>query len=405
LVTTLSFAKYYMRDLINLLESVTKLEIESVLRDNGYTDLKVTGNALGVMVQIPDGAKKDEFRKSILNNVLVILQKSFPKSNPTISSDPRLSSIGGIVFCDSAVRVLVKDLGIQGDQSAGVANEIEMASMLQSVIEKYGSANVTFVDPRGKSLVIKDCNSVDVAGRDTANSKKADVVLSSPERSLPISIKKLNAEAWESADNLFGSKAREIIDKLVDDGVVELKTLEKTRDGEPVYALSKEIVIEPTEQEAVRAIFGSDLNPKGGVVIQTFKPEHFTQKGNDVTVECHAVIANKEDIPESHLMVWLLRNDSNRNSKALGLAGIRIMGVTLTRGIGKSGNKDVILVDQDGNVVERSSSEPEKSAASDSEDLDAVTSSPRLTGPGARAARVKHEPRMDKATLGREYKG
>jgi len=394
-----------MRDLINLLESVTKLEIESVLRDNGYTDLKVTGNALGVMVQIPDGAKKDEFRKSILNNVLVILQKSFPKSNPTISSDPRLSSIGGIVFCDSAVRVLVKDLGIQGDQSAGVANEIEMASMLQSVIEKYGSANVTFVDPRGKSLVIKDCNSVDVAGRDTANSKKADVVLSSPERSLPISIKKLNAEAWESADNLFGSKAREIIDKLVDDGVVELKTLEKTRDGEPVYALSKEIVIEPTEQEAVRAIFGSDLNPKGGVVIQTFKPEHFTQKGNDVTVECHAVIANKEDIPESHLMVWLLRNDSNRNSKALGLAGIRIMGVTLTRGIGKSGNKDVILVDQDGNVVERSSSEPEKSAASDSEDLDAVTSSPRLTGPGARAARVKHEPRMDKATLGREYKG
>ena len=405
MVTTLSFAKYYMRDLINLLESVTKLEIESVLRDNGYTDLKVTGNALGVMVQIPDGAKKDEFRKSILNNVLVILQKSFPKSNPTISSDPRLSSIGGIVFSDSAVRVLVKDLGIQGDQSAGVANEIEMASMLQSVIEKYGSANVTFVDPRGKSLVIKDCNSVDVAGRDTANSKKADVVLSSPERSLPISIKKLNAEAWESADNLFGSKAREIIDKLVDDGLVELKKLDKTRDGEPVYALSKEIVIEPTEQEAVRAIFGSDLNPKGGVVIQTFKPEHFTQKGNDVTVECHAVIANKEDIPESHLMVWLLRNDSNRNSKALGLAGIRIMGVTLTRGIGKSGNKDVILVDQDGNVVERSSSEPEKSAASDSEDLDAVTSSPRLTGPGARAARVKHEPRMDKATLGREYKG
>jgi hypothetical protein len=220
-----------------------------------------------------------------------------------------------------------------------------------------------------------------------------------------VSIKKLNAEAWESADNLFGSKAREIIDKLVDDGLVELKKLDKTRDGEPVYALSKEIVIEPTEQEAVRAIFGSDLNPKGGVVIQTFKPEHFVQKGNDVTVECHAVITNKEDIPESHLMVWLLRNDSNRNSKALGLAGIRIMGVTLSRGIGKSGNKDVILVDQDGNVVERPPSEPKKSAATGAEDLDAVTSTPRLTGPGAKAARTKHEPRMDRATLGREYKG
>ena len=393
-----------MRDLINLLESVTKLEIESVLKSNGYTDLKVTGNAIAVLAQIPDGAKKDAFRKSILDNLLEILQKSFPKSSPTISSDPRLSSIGGIVFSDSPVRVLVKDQGGQGDQSAGVANEVEMASMLQSVIEKYGSANVTFVDPRGKSLVIKDCNSVDVAGRDTANSKKADVVLSSPERSLPISIKKLNAEAWESADNLFGSKAREIIDKLVDDGLVKLKKLDKTRDGEPVYALSKEIVIEPTEQEAVRAIFGSDLNPKGGVVIQTFKPEHFTQKGNDVTVECHAVITNQADIPESHLMGWLLRNDSNRNSKALGLAGIRIMGVTLTRGIGKSGNKDVILVDQDGNVVDRpvGGTEEPQLGKSDADTLDAVTSSPRLTGPGAKAARTSHEPRMDRATLGRE---
>ena len=393
-----------MRDLINLLEAATKLEIESVLKKNGYIDLKVNGNAIAVLAQIPNGAKKDAFRKSILDNVLGILQKSFPKSSPTISSDPRLSSIGGIVFSDSPVRVLVKDFGGQGDQSAGVANEVEMASMLQSVIEKYSSANITFVDPRGKSLVIKDCTSVNVAGRDTANSKKADVVLSSAKSSLPVSIKKLNAEAWESADNLFGSKAREIIDKLVDDGVVELTTVDKTRGGEPVYALSKEIVIEPTEQEAVRAIFGSDLNPKGGVVIQTFKPEHFSQKGNNVTVECHAVITNKEDIPESHLMVWLLRNDSNRNSKALGLAGIRIMGVTLSRGIGKSGNKDVILVDQDGNVIKRQAKDLTMyhSGESDAEDLDAVTSTPRLTGPGAKAARRTHEPRMDRATLGRE---
>ena len=44
-------------------------------------------------------------------------------------------------------------------------------------------------------------------------------------------------------------------------------------------------------------------------------------------------------------------------------------------------------------------------AATGADDLDAVTSKPRLTGPGARAARVKHEPRMDRATLGREYKG
>ena len=44
-------------------------------------------------------------------------------------------------------------------------------------------------------------------------------------------------------------------------------------------------------------------------------------------------------------------------------------------------------------------------AATGAEDLDAVTSTPRLTGPDAKAARNTHEPRMDRATLGREYKG
>jgi len=251
-------------------------------------------------------------------------------------------------------------------------------------------------------LVINDCNSVDVAGRDTGGRKKADVVLQSPQRSLPISIKKLNAEAWESADNLFGKKARGIIDDLVRDKQVKLNKLEKTRNGSPVYALSKEIVVEPTEAEAMNAIFGSDLNPKGGVVIQTFKPEHFVQTGQDVTIEAHAVIASKADIPESHLMVWLLRNDSNRNSTSLGLPGIRIMGVTLTRGIGKAGTKDVILVDKDGNVVERKSADKiEPDDELDNDDLDAVADK-RLTGPGAKAAKKKNNPKTDTATLGRE---
>lgn len=391
-----------MRDLINLIENLSKPDIESVLKKSGYSDLKVSGNKIGVLVQIPDGEKKDQFRSAILREILGLMKQNFPRSRPTLSMDPRLSSIGGIEFADTPVKILVKDSGIQGDQSAGVANEIEMASLLQSVIDRYGSVNVTFVDPRGKTLVINDCNSVDVAGRDTGGRKKADVVLQSPERSLPISIKKLNAEAWESADNLFGKKARGIIDDLVKDKQVRLQKLEKTRNGQPVYALSKEIVVEPTEEEAMNAIFGSDLNPKGGVVIQTFKPEHFVQTGQDVTIEAHAVITNKADIPESHLMVWLLRNDSNRNSTALGLPGIRIMGVTLTRGIGKKGTKDVILVDKDGNVVERKKAdEIEPDAELDTDDLDAVADK-RLTGPGAKAAKKKNEPRTDVGTLGRE---
>ena len=391
-----------MRDLINLIETLSKPDIEAVLKKAGYRDLKMSGMKIAVLVQIPDGEKKELFRAQVLKEILALMKQNFPKSKPALSLDARLSSIGGIEFADNPVKILVKDTGNQGDKSAGVANEIQMASLLQSVIERYGRVNVTFVDPRGKTLVIDDCTSVEVAGRDTGGRKKADVVLRSPERSLPISIKKLTAEAWESADNLFGKKARGILDQLVRDKQVKLNKLEKTRDGMPVFSLSKEVVIEPTEEEAMSAIFGSDLNPKGGIIIQTFEPEHFVQTGQDVTIEAHAVIASRVDIPESHLMVWLLRNDPSRNSLALGIPGIRVMGATLTRGIGKHGTKDVILVDKNGNVLEKSQPVQDKSDADlGLDDLDAVADK-RLTGPGAKASRRVQEPKTDAATTGRE---
>ena len=337
------------------IKTVTKGDVEAVLRKAGYEQFKINGNKINVLVQIPDGAKKNEFRADVLKEVLVVLQKNFPDNTPKFSNDPGISSLGGVVFANSPVQVVVKDSGKQGDKSAGVANEIELASIIQSVIEKFGSANVTFIDPRGKKMTIKNTTNVEVAGRETSGRKKADVVLQSAKGFLPISIKKLDADMWESADNLFGQRARGILDDLVKKGIVKLNKIgeRKLKTGTvPVYELSKEIVMEPTEEEALQAIFGSDLNPKGGIVIQTFKPEHFRQDGNNVTVDAHAVITNKSEIPESHLMVWLLRNDSTRNGGSLGVAGLRPLGVTLTRGIGKKGNKDVILVDQHGNVVD-----------------------------------------------------
>ena len=51
-------------------------------------------------------------------------------------------------------------------------------------------------------------------------------------------------------------------------------------------------------------------------------------------------------------MVWLLRNDKTRNIASIGYAGIRPLGVTLERGFGKKGNKDVITVNKDGDVVD-----------------------------------------------------
>lgn len=330
---------------------LTKPDLEKMLRDDGYENLKVKGNKITVLVQIPDGSTSTEFRTAMLQEILASLKQKAPQHFPTYTDDAALrSSVGGIVFADSPLHVVVKDSGKQGDKSAGVANEIELGSIVQSVIDKYGDANVTFTDPRGIKLTIENANEVEIAGRTTAGRRKADVLIKSPNSRLPISIKKVNADMWESADNLFGQRAKEIVEKLVSEGVVELIQI-GSRKGEPVYKLSKEIVMEPTEEEALQAIFGSDINPEGGIVIQTFKPEHFKQTDNNIDVDAHAVIVDKDDIPESHVMYWLLRNDKDRNSKSLGIPGIRPLGVTAKRAFGKGGSKDIIEVDVEGNVI------------------------------------------------------
>lgn len=335
-----------MRDLINLTEAANS-QVAEYLKKQGYENLKIKGNNIGVLIQIPDGPGKVQYREDNLKRILGLLQRDMPNLGPQILKDkPSLSSVGYIAFENDPTRIIVKDTGVQGDKSAGIANEIELASMIQSVVEKYGSADVTFKDQRGKTLSIDNVSQVMASGKDVAGGKKADVVLASETQQLPVSIKKVNADTWESADSAFGKKAREIIDRLVDRGTIDLIELPSGS-----YKLSREVVVKPTAEEAMRAIFGTDINPQGGIVIQSFQPQHFAQQGNKIIIECHAVIKDIKDIPESHAMYWLLRNNEGRLSRSLGIRGIRPLAVVMTRAFGKRGTKDVVVVNQAGEVI------------------------------------------------------
>jgi hypothetical protein len=373
-----------IRDILNMFEApvkkpvpnsasagITREIVQHLLAANGFEQIKINGNRLQVLVQIPEKQPKIKYRQLILNNILQTFKKRFPNENPQVKMIPEISSAGVIVFDGSPVNISVKDLGKQADKSAGVGNELELASMMQSMIDQYGSINVTFVDRRGKSISIVDATQVDVSGRNpgrynTGGIKKADVVLSSKTHRLPVSVKELSAASWESAEGSFGAKARVIIDNLVQQGVVKLNKLKDDLDRD-YYQLSKEIVVEPTEEESMKAIFGTDINPEGGIVIQDFKPHHFKQENNNVVIECHTVIKTKSDIPESHLMVWRIGNSRTRPGKAIGYRGLRPQALTLARALGTRGTKDVILVDKDGKVlrggIDQSATEPEPRTA------------------------------------------
>jgi len=315
-----------------------------------------TKNNLEVLIDVAPGAQVGQFRKDTLLKIAQVLKAGAPMSKPSVTALG--DKVGNVIFGDgSPIKIYVKDRAGKGGNSRGKPNEENLRSMLQILIMEYETINVTFVDPRGKKISIKNCNEVQDASMNVADRQKADLILTSTKgNSLPISLKQITADSWESGDTLFGPRARVIVDKLVKKGLVQLipiGTKEKAKRVVQYYKLSKEIVVEPSEEDAINAIFGNDLLPKGGIAIQTFKDEHFEVNENNVTIQCDYVITKKSDIPESHLMVWNIRNGSDRGSEdsGIGIPGIRVLGAILTRGIGVTGLKDVILVDQKGNVI------------------------------------------------------
>jgi len=342
-------------EFINLVENPEIESIQSHLTKMGFSDFKRKGNTIYGIVEIPPRQKNKEFRVQKMKEISVKLSEILGKEvkyNPTQTSH---STIGYVEIEKSPIQIVVKDAKKQGDTRAGVANEHQLVVLMQKQIQEYGSVNVTFKDDSGRTLSIKNATTVSGTGTDTKGGKKADVTIGTDSGGkLPVSIKQINAEVWESADSLFGKRARIIVDKLKSEGAVELQEIgQRSVRGKqiPVYRLNKEIVVEPTPEDAMKAIFGSDLNPEGGIVIQDFQEHHFVQKDNNIIIDCYAVIKNKEDIPESHMMYFLIKNFPGRAS--LGYSGIGTQAVTMTRAFGKNLVKNPIFVDQDGAPISK----------------------------------------------------
>lgn len=311
-------------------------DIISDLKELGAEDMKQkSGNTVALMVP---GAKRHDAIKYLLQKL------PGSRYNPSMSG----SSLGGIEYKDG--KIIVKPAGRQGDKSAGVGNEKVLIDKINEIIAEFGKADVTFKDESGKTLIAKNVVKAEYWGSKTANRAKADAVLwqKEGEKGIPVSLKQINAEAWESADSYYGAKAKEIISKLVEEKKVELiPTGLKNQHGADIMRLSKEIAIEPTEKEIMDVVFGSDILPAGGVIVQTFQEHHFSITGHKIIISADHIINSIKDIPKSHMVYFLLRNDSTRRNPAAGIPGIRIIASMASRVYGKKGNKDTLTIKAD----------------------------------------------------------
>ena len=79
------------------------------------------------------------------------------------------------------------------------------------------------------------------------------------------------------------------------------------------------------EQKSV--VFGNDIKEgKGAVVKKTFSTADFTYENDCLFIKCSKIYRNIQDVRTAgETPTILIRADSNRNSKKLGIAGLRII--------------------------------------------------------------------------------
>jgi hypothetical protein len=329
--------------LLDLFEKTVhnKDELTGELQKLGFDQLKTQGNEVSVLTHSDAGKRKSVLRK---------VDQEFDNAsyNPSTSR----SSIGhvDVDYPDSKKLgfVTAKPLNRQGDSSAGVSNELTLANQISKALAVANPITIVFNGPN-KQKTVKNVSGVEVKGRQATNKSKTDIALITSGKDFNISIKKDDAEYWESADSYEPAKtaAKKIIDKLVKKEKVTLL------DQGSYYQLIPSIAFPASDEEKTQMVFGNDLLGQGAVISQTFTDEDFEWDDSRSTlkIRVNEIIDKKTDLTDDNDVWFIVRNDSNRNTKGF-YPGLRILACKprrLTQG--------VMLVDQSGKITRNVDSE------------------------------------------------
>lgn len=289
----------------DIADRLNKIGFDSLKRDSGRTISILT-----------DGNRIDALKKA---------EAEFSNENAVYDPQKGSSSVGAVSV--GMFTIKARPASKQGKRSAGLDNEDEMINGIKT-FTKSGPMTVKITDGV-KSKIYEDVVDVEEVGRDTSNRKKADVRLVLKDGTkIPISIKKDNAEMWESADSYWAATAKKIVDRMEASGEI---TVEKKG---IISKISPNLGIKANNREKKAVVFGSDLlsRPKGFVVVKTFSSGDFklSTDGDQVIVKVTKIIDRMSDLKDDSDIFFLIRNDSSRRGSKI-RPGLRVLAVSATR--------------------------------------------------------------------------
>jgi|Laugresbdmm110dd_1035094.scaffolds.fasta_scaffold22883_3 hypothetical protein len=313
-------------------------EIELKLRKLGYTNFKnKTSNRISIVV--------DGDRSAVLRKVAEIFKDQGAIYNPNYQTPVvngrggnQLSSVGVVKIGDKIV--FTRPLSKQGNKSAGVASEISFVNGVNKYLDTgYGAFHTITVifNGSGRTIVVDNVLIAEYVGSKTSDGKKSDVNLirlNAP--TFKISLKKSNAQIWESARSSYGFKASSIMDSLEKSGDIKLiRTGTQVKFGPGITG----VAIPTSDSEKTDFIFGSDILGNGAVVKQTFLGDnHFiwNEEKLILTVNCLKLYDSLSQIKYSNEDPFILiRTGSDRSLDGSEYyKGLRVQAVYKSRLVG-----------------------------------------------------------------------
>lgn len=291
--------KQFLMEALSEDDKSSRLEIKHRIEKLGYHEFK-DDRATSSFIKI----LSDDDRQEVLDKIL----DEFEDKEAERDVDIKGSSIGGVKI--GKISVIVKPKSKQGVSSAGKSNEDFFVNSVNLYASKESPITVKI---KSQKVVIKTIENV-IECKDTSLStgdrSKADVeLLLQNGDSIGISIKKKNAEFWESPVKYFRMEAIKILEKLLDDNKIELEHLSGQN-----FKIKPEVAIKATKQEVEDVVFGNDLkNGKGFVIKQTFTKNDFDfddEKGI-LTIDCYKLYEDYNDVKENDIH-FIIINKTNR---------------------------------------------------------------------------------------------
>jgi len=291
---------------------VTISDIEKRLRKIGFKKFKKeSSKTISILVE---GNRIDALEK---------VEKDFVDLNAKYDPNKGSSSIGAVVADGFTIKA--RPASKQGKNSAGLGNEDAMINGIEQ-FTKGGPITVCITDGR-KKHEYKNVIGVEEVGRDTTNRKKADVrLMIQGGGKIPISIKKDNAEIWESADSYYAPTAKRIVDREERKGSIVIEE----KGPIPISSMQPNLAIKATSIEKRDVVFGSDLLNKGFVVVRSFRGSDFKMSGDMLYVYVTQIIDKTTDLTGNDDVFFLIRNDSSRKGSKI-RPGLRVLAVKGTR--------------------------------------------------------------------------